>query len=236
VNFWVGIGLLVIAMIALLVQHDATTIAGMDRDDFARLLAGLALLMMLGGGLIAFYRDKAGEAFKHAAGWVAIFLVLMVGYAYRTELAAVGERLAGELLPDSVVQKDITPGPGGQQAVRIKRVANGYFVAQAAINKTNISMIVDTGASSVVLRPEDARRAGIDTGSLRYNVPVQTANGQTLAARVHLEHLAVGAVRLYNVEALITRPGTLHKSLLGMTFLSRLRSYEFQGEYLTLRG
>jgi aspartyl protease family protein len=237
VNLWVGIGLLVVALIVLLLQYDATAIAGMDRVSFAKLMAGVALLMMLGGGLLAFYRDKAGEAFRHILGWAVIFLVLLAGYAYREELRAAGARVASELLNDGGIQRDMTSaGPAGHQEVRIRRISNGYFIAQANLNKTSISMIVDTGASSVVLRPEDARRAGIDTQALHYNVPVQTANGQTMAARVHLDHLAVGVVRLTRVEALITRPGTLHKSLLGMTFLSRLRSYEFQGEFLTLRG
>ena len=53
-------------------------------------------------------------------------------------------------------------------------------------------MIVDTGASSIVLRPQDAKKAGIDVNSLTYRVPVLTANGRTLAARVRLDAVAIG--------------------------------------------
>jgi aspartyl protease family protein len=67
-------------------------------------------------------------------------------------------------------------------------------------------------------------------------VPVQTANGASYAARLKLPQINIGKVAVRNVEALVARPGSLHQSLLGMSFLSRLRSYEFSGDYLELRG
>ena len=97
-------------------------------------------------------------------------------------------------------------------------------------------MIVDTGASSIVLTPEDARAAGIDVDEMTFRVPVLTANGRTMAARIWLEDVAIGPRDRTRVEALIAQPGALSQSLLGMSFLSRLRSYEFSGDYLTLRG
>ena len=53
-------------------------------------------------------------------------------------------------------------------------------------------MLVDTGASTVVLKPADAQRLGIDVDRLRYTVPVQTANGTTYAAHVRLRNLTLG--------------------------------------------
>jgi len=97
-------------------------------------------------------------------------------------------------------------------------------------------MIVDTGASTVVLRPEDARRAGIRVGELNYSIPVETANGRALAARVKIDHVSLGELTLDRVEALVTRPGALQQSLLGMSFLSRLQSYEFSGNQLLMRS
>ena len=66
-------------------------------------------------------------------------------------------------------------------------------------------------------------------------MPVQTANGTTYAAAVRLRQLVVGPIQVENVDALVAKPGTLKDSLLGMTFLNRLRSYEFSGDFLTLR-
>ena len=87
-----------------------------------------------------------------------------------------------------------------------------------------------------MLTPEDAKKAGFDPDKLTYRIPVLTANGRTVAARVRLNEVAIGPLDRTKVEALIAQPGALTQSLLGMSFLSRLRSYEFSGDYLTLRG
>jgi aspartyl protease family protein len=103
-------------------------------------------------------------------------------------------------------------------------------------NGISLGMLVDTGASTVVLRPADAQRLGIDIERLRYTVPVQTANGTTFAASVRLRNVSIGRIRLNDVEALVAKQGALKENLLGMSFLSRLRSYEFTSDYLTLRS
>ncbi len=103
-------------------------------------------------------------------------------------------------------------------------------------NGISLSMLVDTGASTVVLKPADAQRLGIDVDRLRYTVPVQTANGTTYAASVRLRNLSVGKISLDDVDALVAKQGALKENLLGMSFLSRLRSYEFTSDYLTLRS
>ena len=77
---------------------------------------------------------------------------------------------------------------------------------------------------------------GIDVEALRYSVPVQTANGTSYAASVRLRSRTVGHIALTDIEALVAKPGALKENLLGMSFLSRLRSYEFSGEFLTLRS
>lgn len=232
---WLAILALIVAAVALVVSHDAGTIAGMPSEAFAGLAAGLAILVFLSGSVASSYRGRLFQAVRHLAGWTFLMFVLVALYAYRTELAVVADRVIVELSPRGT-QMNVTGASGSGQAVRIKRGWSGHFVATARIGKTPIEMIVDTGASTVVLRHEDARRLGIDTRSLRYNVPVQTANGSSYAARVELNSVLIGNVDIQNVEALIAKPGSLHQSLLGMSFLSRLRSYEFAGDYLELRG
>ena len=96
-------------------------------------------------------------------------------------------------------------------------------------------MMVDTGASSVVLTPEDARRAGIDTSRLTYSIPVSTANGRAMVALVRLPAISIGDIGARNVQAHIAGPGALSQSLLGMSFLSRLRSYEVRNGVLIMR-
>ena len=65
---------------------------------------------------------------------------------------------------------------------------------------------------------------------------MQTANGTTYAASVRLRNLSVGKISLDDVDALVAKQGALKENLLGMSFLSRLRSYEFTSDYLTLRS
>ena len=68
------------------------------------------------------------------------------------------------------------------------------------VNGVTMSMLVDTGASTVVLKPTDAQKLGIDPERLRYSVPVQTANGTTYAAHVRLRTLTLGPIHLTDIE------------------------------------
>jgi len=232
---WLAILALIGAAIALVVSNDAGTIAGMPNDVFARLVAGLSIIIFVGGAVASSYRGRFFHALKHLAGWTAALFILVTLYAYRVELAVVADRVIGELSPLGT-QINVTRSYGSGHAVRIKRGWSGHFVVTANIRKEPVQMIIDTGASTVVLRHRDAKRLGIDIGSLRYTVPVQTANGSSYAARIYLDGVSVGKIGVRRVEALVAKPGSLHQSLLGMSFLSRLRSYEFAGDYLELRG
>jgi len=143
-------------------------------------------------------------------------------------------RLAGELLPGSAMV--VEQSPGGPAEVKIRKRLDGHFTVKAEVNGAATTMIVDTGASTIVLSPEDAKRAGIDVSRLNFTVPVITANGRTVAAKVRLNTVAVGPLQREDVDALVAEPKALNESLLGMSFLGRLRSYEFSGDFLTLRG
>ena len=232
---WLALGLLISAAIILVLRHDTGSIGGFEPADFAGIMAGIALLIYLGGAIFSSYRRNIQAAVRHLVIWSALALGLIAVYTYRVELLTVAHRVAGELLPAGV-EVPLPPGAGNENAVRIRRRADGHFVARTRVNGNSISMIVDTGASSVVLRPEDAGRIGFKLDALNYTIPVRMANGTSFAARVRLKSVSIGNVTARNVEALIARPGALHQSLLGMSFLSRLQSYEFSGDFLTLRG
>jgi aspartyl protease family protein len=180
------------------------------------------------------YRGQAGAMFRDAITWVALGLALVTLYSYRDDLLPMAGRLAGELLPGSAMV--VEESPGGPIEVKIRKRLDGHFTAKTEVNGTSISMIVDTGASTIVLRPEDAKKVGIDVSKLSYTVPVLTANGRTTAARVRLDKVAIGPLEREDVDALVAEPRALTESLLGMSFLGRLRSYEFSGDFLRLRG
>jgi aspartyl protease family protein len=232
---FLAIGLLAVSVLLYAITGDGDTIAGLPRDDFPRVAGPLSILIFLMAGFARMSAGKAAEALKALGSWVAIGFVLVALYAYRAEIGEVGDRVAQELQPGSV--QTVAQGVDGRGAiVKISKTGDGHFVAKAQVNGKRVSMIIDTGASTVVLRPEDAKRAGIEVGSLTYSVPVETANGRAFAARVKLDKVSLGNLTLEKVDALVTRPGTLHQSLLGMSFLSRLRSYEFSGNQLVMRS
>ena len=112
----------------------------------------------------------------------------------------------------------------------------GDFPVAAQINGAAVPMVLDTGASSVVLTQEAAKAAGLPLEVLNYSVNVDTANGRTRAAPVTLDRLAVGGMVERAVPALIAQPGQLKNNLLGMSFLNRLESWEVRGDRLRMRG
>jgi aspartyl protease family protein len=217
----------------------AGLIGRLNNDQSIRVLLGIGFLLLIGLPALRMYRGRLSQAARDLSVWAGLAAVLVAGYSFRDEFRQIGYRVIGDLMPPGEAQTvERRPGDGqpGDQAVRIRKRADGHFVAKTEVNGVTVSMLVDTGASSVVLKPADARLAGVDVDRLTYSVPVQTANGTAYAAAVRLKRLSVGGITVDGIEALVAKPGTLGESLLGMTFLRRLRSYEFSGEFLTLRS
>lgn len=206
-----------------------------DLGELGALAAGLILAAILIPAVFGSYRGRAGSALRDLLSWVVIGVVLLAGYSYREELGRIAFRIAGELSPPGA-SIGVEQGQAGERAVRIRKRGDGHFVARVSVDGASVTMLVDTGASAVVLRQADARLLGVDTRSLRYTVPVQTANGLAYAAHARLREVSVGSITMRNVDALVAQPGVLKESLLGMSFLSRLRSYEFAGEFLTFKN
>jgi aspartyl protease family protein len=229
------LALFILALGAILLVSDASgTVATLDRTSFAYLVAGLAMVVFIGGGLVYRYGGSAGAMLRDLVIWLAVGLGLVTLYSYRDALAPIADRVMGELVPGEAIV--VSQGAGGHAEVKLRRRLGGHFTALAEIDGKKIAMIVDTGATTVLLRAADAAAIGVDTEHLRYDTPVDTANGTTMAARIRLDSVAIGPLVRTDIPALVARQGTLSESLLGMSFLSRLRSYEFSGGFLTLRG
>ena len=122
------------------------------------------------------------------------------------------------------------------RAVQIPRGQNGEFALYARVNGISAAMVVDTGATSVVLTYETAKAAGLPLELLDYNVDVETAGGHTKAARLTLDRLAIGKLVERSVPALVVPHGQMRTNLLGMSFLDRLESWEVRSDHLMLRG
>ncbi|ADH88198.1 putative transmembrane signal peptide protein [Ancylobacter novellus DSM 506] len=208
-------------------------VGGLGAGEIAQMVFYSSILLVVGAGLFASFTGRLGEALRAALLWLVIFAVLGVGYTYRYELHAVAYRVLAELAPGYAVPLSQSGGP----AVEVARARDGDFNVRVEINGNRIPMLVDTGASSVVLTPEDAVAVGLPIEFLRYDIPIDTANGRGKAAAVVLDRVSIaGSIEERDVPALIASPGTLKHSLLGMSFLSRLASFEIRGEKLVMRA
>lgn len=212
----------------LVVQHGEGEVFGLSLDQFGSLIVKVALVGVVGAFAWRMFAGRAGDALRSAFIWLVIVGVLAVGYAYRGELRPVTDRVLSEVIPGYAVSTDAN-------TVEIAR-GSGGFVVGARVNGAPVTLVLDTGASAVVLTQDDARAAGIALDSLRYDVTVETANGRARAAAVRLRTLSVGSIEERDVSALVSPPGALRTSLLGMTFLSRLQGFEIVGDRLILRG
>lgn len=225
---WFLLLILGIGALLLVLRHDRT-VAGLETGDFASLIYKIALLIFIGGAVLALFRERIAEAFQAAVFWVVIGLLLAVGYTYRHDLRDIGERVMAEMLPGRAASR-------GGGIVEIARGQRGEFQVMADINGAKVATIYDTGASAVVLTQDAAKAVGLPLDFLNYSVPVETANGRTRAAPVTLDRIKVGGIEERAVPALIAQPGQLRTSLLGMSFLNRLRSSEVRGDRLVLRA
>ncbi|OAM79325.1 retropepsin-like aspartic protease family protein [Devosia elaeis] len=224
---FIGIALLVAIGIALMISADAGSLIGLSQMQTAQLVPLVVILIVFAGGLFA-RRHRASELVGGVLLWVGIFAIAMVTYAYRDELMGVVGRVAGEMQPGLAIV-DANAG-----TATFRRGFGGHFEVQATINGHTTPMIFDTGASAVVLTIQDAEAAGVDTAGLRYMVPVSTANGRGMAARIRLDSIVVGGIERRNVTAFVTEAGALETSLLGMTFLETLSRYSVTQNALEL--
>lgn len=232
---WLAIIVLLVGGLVLILKGETRSVGGLDEASFAGVITGLALLIYFGTSMLEDYKGRFGTAFRDLAVWIAIALGLVGLYAFRSEFSYLGQRIAGELLPPGEIVM-VGQDEEGHRSVRIRRRPDGHFIARSEVNGTAITMLVDTGATTLVLKSSDAKLAGIDTDRLSFTIPVRTANGLAYSAGVRLRSVSVGPIVIRDLEALVAKPGSLNESLLGMNFLTKLKSYEFSGDFLTLRS
>ena len=118
--------------------------------------------------------------------------------------------------------------------VRLVADARGHFNADFRLNGRAVPAMVDTGASLVAINQSTARRIGISLASADFTAAVETANGRARAARVTIDRIAVGRVEFRDVPAMVLEDRALSDTLIGMSFLSRLKRFHVEGGALVL--
>ena len=172
------------------------------------------------------------------AGWAVGLGLLITAAVYHEPLLGLGRgTFSGSA--SSKITTDSTPDAAGQPAhgsrsVELTAGSGGHFFARAEINGRAVEVMVDTGATMVALTYEDASRAGLSIRDSDFTQRVSTANGIARVAPVVLDRVEIDGVMVRNVSAAIAEPGRLQTTLLGMSFLGKLRSVGMRSGRLVL--
>lgn len=173
-------------------------------DTTLRVIYLVMILVAIGGWGLAEYRSRLGEAARSLLAWALIVMGLMAGYGLYKDSARA-------LRPAMTIS--------GHQ-VEIPRGEDGHYYLEMQINGQKMIFLADTGATSIVLSPADARSLGIDPASLSYLGSANTANGVVRTARVTLPLVELGPFKDQNVTAFVNET-EMEGSLMGMDYLGR---------------
>jgi aspartyl protease family protein len=197
-----------------------------DSDARMSLIYRLGWLALIGASVLAFARARPKSALRNAAIWVAIFVVLTGIMSFKDDAAFIGKRFLGALSPMQGMAHD-------DGSVSFPAGPDGHFHIQAMVNGGRVTFMVDTGASDIVLAPNDARRIGFDPDMLEFDQLAETANGTVSGAAIRLDSLTVGPIDMGGVPATVNG-ADMSESLLGMEFLNRLHGWRVENGVLTL--
>ncbi|TPQ30168.1 TIGR02281 family clan AA aspartic protease [Bradyrhizobium guangdongense] len=165
---------------------------------------------------------------------IMIFAAIMIGLG--TFMAQMADKMSAASATTSP-QRTIavaTPVQAGYRSLSIPRDARGHFQTEGRIDGQRIGFMVDTGASVVALNETSAARFGLRPARGDYNANVTTANGTIKAARTRLAMLEVGGIIVRDVDAMVLPDEALSENLLGLSFLSRLKRFEYANGQMVL--
>lgn len=178
------------------------------------------------------------QLLREAASWAVVAVIAVAAFTQFDTLKTGAERVLG--VPESQDaatsrNDEFSVATSMDTVVTIAAGRNGHFRAEAEINGRPVQVMIDTGATSVALSYEDARRAGLFVKRSDFTGRVSTANGVTRIAPVMLDRVSVGDITIRNVPGAVLEPGRLRTSLLGMSFLNRLSRFDMRPGELVLQ-
>lgn len=139
--------------------------------------------------------------------------------------------------PQAAIAAPAKPqGPRMAATLAVAADSRGHYVVHPTIDNYRVKMMVDTGASIVALKSEDAQALGITETSHDRRMVLNTANGRVTGLRTTVREIRLGDIVVRNVDAVVLPRGALAISLLGNSFLGKLTGYEVQTGRMVLRG
>lgn len=130
----------------------------------------------------------------------------------------------------------VQPAPSSNRSVTIRRDARGHFQVEGRIDGRRVGFMIDTGASVIALTESEAGRLGIRPVRNDYTAQVRTANGTVKAAPVTLNSVDIGGLVVRDVQALVVPGNALGENLLGLSYLTRLKRFEYASGKLVLEN
>lgn len=197
----------------------------MTEDQQMNLVWAVGGLVLVGSSLLA-RRLPLKQTLKMALAWVAIFGGLFVIVALRNDFGVIWQKV-----------KMAAVGDGGQEvggAFQIAAAEDGHYYVNALVNGHAVRFMVDSGASVTSLSRSSAEAAGVALDGAGYPVIVDTANGMAEAQRAELDRFELGPIRR-NAMRVFVMDNLGDTNLLGMNFLSSLRSWRVEGQVLVLQ-
>lgn len=165
---------------------------------------------------------------------IMIFAAIMIGLGtFMAQLADKMSSASATSAPQTTVAV-AAAAPAGGRSLNIPRDGRGHFQTDGRIDGQRIGFMVDTGASVVALNETSAARFGLRPSRSDYNATVTTANGTIKAARARIAMLEVGGLIVRDVDAMVLPDEALSENLLGLSFLSRLKRFEYANGQMVL--
>lgn len=168
--------------------------------------------------------------------WILPLLVIACG----TAIAFGAVQKVRATAPARVAASPSQPPAGTQNAeargLSLQADRQGHFQAHVVVDGRGLRMLVDTGATLCAFSQEDAEQIGIRVNPSDFRRSSMTANGVVLVAPVRIAAIQIGPILVRDVEAVVVPRGRLGTSLLGMSFLKRVREFNIADGHLTLRS
>lgn len=197
----------------------------MGEGDTASLIYSLLLLVLVGSALIS-RSLPIGQMLKMALGWVGIFALIFLLVSFRPELKAIWQRVTAEL--GFVSDPAILGAP-----MTLRKAEDGHFWTMAQVNGVPVRFMVDSGASFTAMSAEAAKSAGVEPDAFSVKIVLNTANGPVEADRATVADLRVGSLNMKD-HAVVIASAFGDTNVLGMNFLSDLKSWRVEGDSMIL--
>lgn len=158
--------------------------------------------------------------------WAGIFLFVLVMFSFRQEFTAFALNIKSRLT-DAPQQQAV----GKSLHIRISE--DGHFWVAGSVNGKDTRFLIDSGATLTTLSDEAAAQAGLKTDSFAPGLAMQTANGVVIAKRSEISGLMIGPIQTSELPVIVSdRMNGVN--VLGMNFLSRLKSWRVEKDQMVL--